>query len=143
MTKSQIGNNIINQLKLHLPGLETEYLIGRYSFDIKLGKKLIENKDQLLEEFIDNKIKKYNNIIEKLGDKDSEVIISKRNLANEKIAKLKKCANVPLEIDRETNDYYYEVDINELTGKEFDEKLITNYAWELTLDGEKMRLILE
>lgn len=59
------------------------------------------------------------------------------------IAKLKKCANVPLEIDRETNDYYYEVDINELTGKEFDKKLITNYAWELTLDGEKMRLILE
>ena len=37
-----------------------------------------------------NQIKKYNNIIEKLGDKDSEVIISKRNLANEKIAKLKK-----------------------------------------------------
>ena len=56
----------------------------------EVGKKLIENKDQLLEEFIDNKIKKYNNIIEKLGDKDSEAIISKRNLANEKIAKLKK-----------------------------------------------------
>ena len=56
----------------------------------EVSKKLIENKDQLLEEFIDNKIKKYNNIIEKLGDKDSEAIISKRNLANEKIAKLKK-----------------------------------------------------
>lgn len=42
ITQSQLGNNIINQLKLHLPGLETEYLIGRYSFDIKLGKKLIE-----------------------------------------------------------------------------------------------------
>ena len=55
----------------------------------EVGKKLIENKDQLLEEFIDNKIKKYNNIIEKLGDKDSEVIISKRNLANEKIEQLK------------------------------------------------------
>ena len=36
-----------------------------------------------------NKIKKYNNIIEKLGDKNSEAVIFKRNLANEKIEKLK------------------------------------------------------
>lgn len=55
----------------------------------EVGKKLIENKDELLEEFIANKIKKYNNIIEKLGDKDSEAIKSKRNLANERIEKLK------------------------------------------------------
>ena len=55
----------------------------------EVGKKIIENKDELLLEFIDNKIKKYNNIIEKLGDKDSEAVMSKRNLANERIAKLK------------------------------------------------------
>ena len=32
----------------------------------EVGKKLIENKDQLLNEFIENKIKKYNNIIRKI-----------------------------------------------------------------------------
>ena len=56
----------------------------------EVGKKLIENNDKLLKEFIDNKIKKYNNIIDKLGSKESEAVISKRNLANEKIEKLKK-----------------------------------------------------
>ncbi|MEF2902093.1 MAG: class I SAM-dependent methyltransferase [Terrisporobacter sp.] len=55
----------------------------------EVSQKLIENKDELLAEFIDNKIKKYNNIIEKLGDKNSEAVIFKRNLANEKIEKLK------------------------------------------------------
>ena len=56
----------------------------------EVGKKLIENKDKLLPEFIENKIKKYNNIIEKLGDNNSEAVVSKRNLANERIEKLKK-----------------------------------------------------
>lgn len=55
----------------------------------EVGKKLIENNDELLGEFIDNKIKKYNNIINKLGNKESEAVISKRNLANERIEKLK------------------------------------------------------
>lgn len=56
----------------------------------EVGKKLIENNDKFLGEFIDNKIKKYNNIIDKLGNKESEAVISKRNLANERIEKLKK-----------------------------------------------------
>lgn len=56
----------------------------------EVGKKLIENNDKLLGEFIDNKIKKYNNIIDKLGNKESEAVIAKRNLANERIEKLKK-----------------------------------------------------
>ncbi|MEG1409913.1 MAG: class I SAM-dependent methyltransferase [Terrisporobacter sp.] len=56
----------------------------------EIGQKLIENKDELLVEFIDNKIKKYNNIIEKLGDKESEVVVSKRNFANDRIEKLNK-----------------------------------------------------
>ena len=55
----------------------------------EVGKKLIENNDELLGEFIDNKIKKYNNIINKLGNKESEAVIYKRNLANERIEKLK------------------------------------------------------
>lgn len=56
----------------------------------EIGKKLLENKDELFVEFINNKIKKYNNIIEKLGDKESEVILSKKNFANERIEKLKE-----------------------------------------------------
>ena len=55
----------------------------------EVGQKLIEKKDELLEEFIENKIKKYNNIIEKLGDKESEVVEAKRKLSKEKITKLK------------------------------------------------------
>lgn len=55
----------------------------------EVGKKLLENKDELLKEFIDNKIKKYNNIIEKLGNKESDAILSRRSSANEKIEKLK------------------------------------------------------
>lgn len=55
----------------------------------EVGKKLIENKDELLPEFIDNKIKKYNNIISKLGNKETEAVKLKRDLANEKIEKLK------------------------------------------------------
>lgn len=56
----------------------------------EVGKKLIENKDELLAAFIENKIKKYNNIISKLGNKDTEAVIAKRNLANERIEKLKE-----------------------------------------------------
>ncbi len=56
----------------------------------EVGSKLIENKDELLKDFIDTKFKKYNNIIEKLPKNDTEVIKQKRDLANEKIEKLKK-----------------------------------------------------
>ena len=56
----------------------------------EIGKKLIENKDDLLGELIENKIKKYNNIISKLGNKNTEAVIAKRNLANERINKLKE-----------------------------------------------------
>ena len=50
---------------------------------------MAQNKDELLSEFIENKIKKYNNIIEKLGNKETEAVIAKRKLAEEKIEKLK------------------------------------------------------
>ena len=58
------------------------------------------------------------------------------------LAKLKSVANVMLEIDRETNDYYYKVDINDLVNKEFDYSVISNNGWELSLDEQYMFLFL-
>jgi len=58
------------------------------------------------------------------------------------LAKLKSVANVMLEIDRETNDYYYKVDINDLVSKEFDYSIISNNGWELSLDEQYMFLFL-
>lgn len=58
------------------------------------------------------------------------------------LAKLKSVANVMLEIDRETNDYYYKVDINDLVNKEFDYSIISNNGWELSLDEQYMFLFL-
>ena len=49
------------------------------------------------------------------------------------LAKLKAIANVTLEIDRETNDYYYKVNINDLVNKEFEYNIITDNGWELSL----------
>jgi hypothetical protein len=58
------------------------------------------------------------------------------------LAKLKEVANVTLEIDRETNDYYYKVDINDLINKEFDKSIITDNSWELSLDEEHIFLFI-
>ena len=58
------------------------------------------------------------------------------------LAKLKSVANVMLEIDRETNDYYYKVDINDLVSKEFDYSIISNNGWELSLDEQYIFLFL-
>lgn len=58
------------------------------------------------------------------------------------LAKLKSVANVMLEIDRETNDYYYKVDVNDLVNKEFDYSVISNNGWELSLDEQYMFLFL-
>lgn len=58
------------------------------------------------------------------------------------LAKLRAVANVTLEIDRETNDYYYKVNINELVDKEFETSIITDNGWELSLDEEHIFLFL-
>lgn len=58
------------------------------------------------------------------------------------LAKLKAIANVTLEIDRETNDYYYKVDINDLVNKEFEYNIITDNGWELSLDEQYMFLFI-
>ena len=55
----------------------------------EVGKKLIENKDELLNEFIDKKVYKYNSIIEKLDGKSGEAVEQKREESKVAIEKLK------------------------------------------------------
>lgn len=58
----------------------------------EVGKKLIENKDPLLNEFIDKKIFMYNSIIKKIEDKTGESInkkIKESKISIEKLEKLK------------------------------------------------------
>ncbi|SCG96263.1 tRNA (adenine(22)-N(1))-methyltransferase [uncultured Clostridium sp.] len=54
----------------------------------EVSKKLIENKDPLLKEFIDKKVYKYNSIIEKLEGKTGEAVEAKRNASKFIIEKL-------------------------------------------------------
>ena len=58
------------------------------------------------------------------------------------LEKLKSIANVTLEIDRDTNDYYYKVILNELVGKEFSKELITKHKWELSINEEEINLVI-
>lgn len=58
------------------------------------------------------------------------------------LAKLKEVANVYLEIDRETNDYYYRIDIDDLADKEFDSKILSDNNWVLSLNEEFIILYL-
>ncbi len=55
----------------------------------EVSKKLIDNKDELLNEFIDKKIYKYNSIIEKLEGKSGDAVDRKREESKVAIAKLK------------------------------------------------------
>lgn len=55
----------------------------------EVGKKLIENKDELLNEFIYKKVYKYNSIIEKLDGKSGEAVEQKREESKVAIEKLK------------------------------------------------------
>nr|WP_317331677.1 class I SAM-dependent methyltransferase [uncultured Romboutsia sp.] len=56
----------------------------------EVGKKLIENKDLLLNEFIDKKIFMYNSILKKLEGKTGEEIDKKVEISKDKISKLEK-----------------------------------------------------
>lgn len=58
------------------------------------------------------------------------------------LAKLKQIANVFLDIDRETNDYFYRIDLNDLVGKEFEYSLLTDNGWELSLDEQQILLFI-
>ena len=55
---------------------------------------------------------------------------------------LKSIANVTLEIDIESNDYYYKVEVKDLVDKDFDFTIISNNGWELSLDEQYMLLFL-
>lgn len=59
----------------------------------EVGKKLIENRDLLLNEFIDKKIFMYNSIINKLEGKNGEEIEKKIKASIDKIAKLENIKN--------------------------------------------------
>lgn len=56
----------------------------------EIGQRLIENKDNLLNDLIDKKIHSYSSIIQKLDGKSSEMIDKKIELSKEKINKLEK-----------------------------------------------------
>ena len=56
--------------------------------------------------------------------------------------KIKSIANIKLEIDRETNDYYYKVKLDNLVNKTFDAELLTNNNWKLSTDEEYICLFI-
>ncbi len=58
------------------------------------------------------------------------------------LEQLKKLAKVSLEIDRESNEYYYRVAIDDLIDKEFEYRILTDNGWELCLDEEFLFLYL-
>lgn len=58
------------------------------------------------------------------------------------LEQLKKLAKVSLEIDRESNEYYYRVAIDDLIDKEFEYRILTDNGWELSLDEEFLFLYL-
>lgn len=58
------------------------------------------------------------------------------------LAKLKAMANVRLEIDRETNDYYYHINIDDLVDKDIDISILTDNNWQLSLDEKSINLFI-
>lgn len=56
------------------------------------------------------------------------------------LEQLKKVADVTFEINRETNDYFYKVNLNDLVDKEFKQELLTDNKWELSDNGEEIYL---
>lgn len=60
----------------------------------EVGKKLIDKKDPLVFEFIDKKIKSYENVLIKLDDKTGAAIENRKNQCLSKIHKLKEVKNI-------------------------------------------------
>jgi hypothetical protein len=58
------------------------------------------------------------------------------------LAKLRQIAKVYLEIDRESNDYFYRIELNDLVDKEFEYNLLTDNGWELSLDEQQILLFI-
>ena len=60
----------------------------------EVGKKLVDKKDPLVYEFIEKKIKSYENVLIKLENKSGEVIEERKNECLNKIHKLKELKNI-------------------------------------------------
>lgn len=60
----------------------------------EVGKKLIAKKDPLVCEFIDKKIKSYEDVITKIEDKTGEAVENRKNQCINKIHKLKELKNI-------------------------------------------------
>ena len=54
------------------------------------------------------------------------------------LMELSKVAKITLEIDRDTDEYYYATKLNDLVGKEFKKEIISDNGWVLSEDKESM-----
>ena len=64
----------------------------------------------------------------------SNIIGSKSNnkkLSLADLSRLKEIANVDFELDRDNNEYYYKINLDDLTNKVFDLELLMNYGWKI------------
>ena len=55
---------------------------------------------------------------------------------------LRQVADVNLEIDRDENEYYYKVKIDELVDKDFKKEIISDNGWEVSKDKEFIILFI-
>ena len=55
---------------------------------------------------------------------------------------LRNVADVRLEMDRDENEYYYKVKIDDLVDKDLAKEVLTNNGWVLSKDGEYILLFL-
>lgn len=58
------------------------------------------------------------------------------------ISELNSVSHVILEMDRDNNEYYYKIDLNELIDKEFNTDIITDNGWKLSSDEKFIILTL-
>jgi len=49
---------------------------------------------------------------------------------------LRQVADVNLEMDRDENEYYYKIKIDELVDKDFKKEIISDNGWEVSKDKE-------
>ena len=56
------------------------------------------------------------------------------------LMKLQSVAKVDLEMDRDSDEYYYKVDLQSLVNKQFDREIITDNGWTLSEDEKYMIL---
>lgn len=93
------GYEIVNEVLVKEDFRVYEIIVTKYTgkntiiedeIYFEVSKKLIENNDPLLKEFIDKKIYKYNSIIKKLEGKNGEAVEAKRNDTKAIIEKLNK-----------------------------------------------------